>query len=280
MRKVAARNRCASLVGTMGAVLTVLGFTALPSCKAKESAIPPAAAGDPLVSAPAPLAADAASPPRCVVSPGGLSMASADERRFLSVGDAVAVPGGFAVGLVRSFTGNIHASIARVRGDLASMTVIDLGPIAADAPPPRPILHDGVLYALAALMPAPRGEAKALSVTRAGSDGGVPRRVTPLVLSRVGDAGAEALGAVQETADESLGADALIGAGAALIVWDEDAPARDRGIIKVAQVTFGAPAEKKAQTGTIVSPEGSDAEAPRLAPRPGGAWLVWTAHRR
>ena len=67
--------------------------------------------------------------------------------------------------------------------------------------------------------------------------------------------------------------------GAALIAWDEDAPARDRGIIKVAHVAFGAPAAKKPETGTIVSPEGSDAEAPRLAPRKGGAWLVWTARR-
>ncbi len=256
-------------------VVTVATIAAAAACK-KSSPPPPEVTES--LEAPAAWVPDASVGPRCEIVPGGLAIGEPAERRFLTLGDAVATEDGIALGLVRSgaasVAGSMQASIARVRVDLASAQIVDLGMIGADALPPRPFLHAGALYALYSAGGPAGSPGAAVKLLR---DAGA-RRVTPLVLARVGDGASEALASVLETTDESFGADALIRDTDALIAWDEDAPGRDRGVIKLARVRFAADAGR-AGTGTVVSPDGSDAESPRLAPRPGGAWLAWIARR-
>src|SRR5205807_585503 len=82
----------------------------------------------------------------------------------------------------------------------------------------------------------------------------------------------QTVAAMAQSADESLASDALAVPSGAIVAWDEDAPAGDRGIIKVAVVTLDS---AKAQwPGRVASPEASDAESPRLAPRAGAGGAV------
>jgi hypothetical protein len=211
--------------------------------------------------------------PRCRADGKQLALSGAD----LVVGDAAIGPGGLLVGVVRSEGGKRVGVVVRASLDLATSTVIDVGPAFGDDPPPSP------RYA---------GERPYVAfLSRQTTDGG--SRVRMLSVAPLGDG---ALGPVEATvlqqADESTAFDvAWTGDGAALAAWDEDAPSRldggipgvpDRGLVKVQTLSVaGSPVAppKDNPPRRVASPDTSDAESPRLVARPGGFWLAWLARR-
>ena len=219
--------------------------------------------------APPPFVGDASVAARCALIDGAAALSDPASPRSLEIGEAVAVNDGIAVGLTRVASGKTEAAVAVVSYDLARVRVrlVKGNGVAPDAPPPKPIANgDAPLALFAALSIAPQ-------------DAGVTKRTTPLALLRTSDAEAQTLASMHPSADESLVSDALVLAnGSAIVAWDEDAPAGERGVIEVASVTLDGKESAKVN-GHVVSLDGSDDESPRIAPRPGGAWLAWLARR-
>ncbi|HVH47094.1 MAG TPA: hypothetical protein VM925_32345 [Labilithrix sp.] len=187
------------------------------------------------------------------------------------VGDVAVAPRGLLVGVIRGDGSKRVASVIRASLDLATSSIVDVGPPAGDEPPPSPRWNGDTAYVS--------------FITRRPADGGPKLR--ELRVARLEDA---SLGKVEanivQQADESTAFDvAWNEGGAALVAWDEDAPPRadaappretyapeGRGFVKV-QI-LGS------DTRRVASPETSDAESPRLLPRPGGGfWLAWLARR-
>lgn len=254
-------------------VLGVLALSAgvVVACK-KDPPAPPAGAGSAAALAPAPLAApSSASPvvaealPRC--RPEGARLALAGED--VIVGDAVASRDALWVGMVRREGGKRVASVLRASLDLSTSKTIDVGPAMGDDPPPSPRLGPGGAHVV-------------FFARAKGGDAGADRK---LAIARL-DAAAvgRVVATVPQQADESLAYDVAWASGddkgerPPLVAWDEDAPlaagqlAADRGVVKVLFATEGGKAR-------IASPESSDAESPRLLPRPGGFWLAWLSRK-
>lgn len=211
--------------------------------------------------------------PRCRADGKQLALPGAD----LVVGDAAIGPSGLFVGVVRSEGGKRVGAIVRASLDLATYTVIDVGPTFGDDPPPSPRYAGDRPYVA--------------FLSRQTTDGGP--RLRTLNVAPLGDG---AVGPVEATvlqqADESTAFDvAWTGDGAALATWDEDAPSRldggmpgapDRGFVKVQALSVaGSPVapSKENLPRRVASPDTSDAESPRLVARPGGFWLAWLARR-
>jgi len=244
-----------------------LGLSACHSCS-KEDARGGAAAADAS-------AASLQEGARCRDDGKALALSGTD----VVVGDAAVGPSGLLVGVVRTEGGKRVAGVLRASLDLASSTVIDVGPAFGDDPPPSPRFHGTKAYVA--------------FLTRQATDGG-PRQRT-LNVAPLGD---RELGPVEATvvqqADESTAFDvAWTDDGAALAAWDEDAPPRpdggagipgapDRGFVKVQALSVaGSPVAppKDNPPRRVASPDTSDAESPRLVARPGGFWLAWLARR-
>lgn len=206
--------------------------------------------------------------PRCRAEARELPIPGED----VVAGEAALFEGGVALGVVRREGGRLVASVVRAPLDLASSSVVDLGAVLGDDPPPVPRVHGGELYVATS---ARRKE----SVEAGPGAQGATREVR---LSRVDGKGqVHALGTIAQQADESTAFDFAWpregGAGAPIVAWDEDAPIAvgqflaDRGTVKVQIV--GQPDKR-----TIV-PYATDAEHPRLLARPGGFYLAWLARR-
>jgi hypothetical protein len=188
------------------------------------------------------------------------------------VGDVAIGPSGLLVGVVRVNAGKRVASVVRAPLDLASSRVVDIGPPLGDDPPPSPRWNGNTAFVS--------------FVARHMTDAGA--RVRELRIVRLEES---ALGKIEATivqqADESTAFDvAWSETGAGLAAWDEDAPPNPdagrpltetyapegRGFVKVQAIG--------SETRRVASPETSDAESPRLLPRPGGGfWLAWLARR-
>lgn len=214
--------------------------------------------------------APAAEPtPRCRADSQRLDIPGED----VIVGDAAIGPGGLLLGLLRVDGGRRRASVMQVSLDLSRSHVVDVGPALGDDPPPSPRWRGATPYVA--------------FVTRPSVDGGSPLRAL-----RVAPVQGEALGLVEATiaqqADESTAFDlAWSEDGPGLVAWDEDAPSNGdaspsamalRGSVKVQ----GLPTPGSGGDGAprhVASPETSDADQPRLLPRPGGFWLAWLARR-
>lgn len=174
------------------------------------------------------------------------------------VGDGVVAGDAIYLGVARRVGGRRVASVARVSRDLGAHAFVDLGPSRGDDPPPRPFV-------------GPRGEVWVAFHRSPPGDAGAARslalEVRPLATADGGARGAS----LPVPNDGSLAFDVAPAGDGALVVWDEDAPGAERGVIK-AQL-LGAAAR-------VVSPDGSDAETPRLVARAGGGYtLAWLARR-
>ena len=201
-------------------------------------------------------------PARCVPSLGGATLGETPSD--LEIGEAMQTPSGFAIGVLRKVKGELVGSIALVEKDAKTVSFVDLGPPHGDAPPPRPFVVGVEVFAAFFARAAPP------------PPGGKPKTTRDLILYRLADGKAQATSTISEQRDESLAYDVSLGDKGGVVAWDEDAIGNERGNIKIAVVT----ADTKTIASTrIASPDGSDAELPRLVPRRGGWWLVWVASR-
>jgi hypothetical protein len=208
--------------------------------------------------------------PRCRADGARLPLGGED----LVVGDSAVTNEAIFLGVVRREEGKRVASVLRVAIDLASVKALDIGPSGGDDPPPSPRVEGSAVFA-------------AYAVKKSGVRG-VSNASRELTLIRLEGASPGAVVAqAGQQADESTAFDVVWPGGATeagaapaapLVAWDEDAPiapgkyVSERGLIKVQVLGAG-------QKARVVSPETSDAEAPRLLARPGGAWLAWLSRR-
>lgn len=192
----------------------------------------------------------------------------------LVAGDAAVTSEALLVGVTRRDGAKRVAGVVRASLDLATISVLDLGIVLADDPPPSPRVGGGRVFVAS----------YARAAAKATADGGAGRPSAAsrvLEIARVDGASIVSEGTVVQQADESLAYDVAWPDGqpaAPLVAWDEDAPLRagallsERGVVKVQVLGAGAKAR-------VVSPETTDAEAPRLFARRGGYWLAWLARR-
>ncbi|MCC6647923.1 MAG: hypothetical protein IT374_20440 [Polyangiaceae bacterium] len=188
------------------------------------------------------------------VSPGG----DEDLLPFaVQVGSATAHAGGFAVGaLMPPAGGPATAAVITVDADTRTSKTTSLGAAHGDTEPPRVVSSPRGLFA--ALLES-SGSRRSLRVALVEGD-----KVTW---------GPE----FEQGRDESMAFDLAVAAPRSVAVWDDDARAPERGIIRLATFTtadLGAPTAPRAVTN-----EKTDAESPRVVPRAGGFWLSYIARR-
>jgi hypothetical protein len=193
----------------------------------------------------------------------------------LEVGDAIAYPGGYAVGLVHRAGAGRAAAIALLRSDPIGLTrVLELGPTMGDAPPPRIGWREGELVAAAyAAPPETKGTREAPSATAGTSllRGEATRDVA--IYTIAGGAMTAPPLPITQRRDDSLALDLAITGAAGLLVWDE-ATSAPRGVVKAAAFS-----KDRAAAAREVSPPDSDAETPRVVPQGNGFVVIWIARR-
>jgi hypothetical protein len=234
------------------------------------------APGEAATSAPIDAAA-ALAPPRCQLTADAPDVSSSILGESVEFGGAATTKGTALVGVIRTAGGRRVASIVRMG---KAVNVIDLGVAMGDEPAPVPIVRDDDSLAAAY---AKRDGQDAGSRPAGGS------RTRELSVFRLTGGAAEWLVSVPQQSDESPAFDVAVegpppgrtqeeaggGSPRLLLAWDESA-APPRGIVKVAALSSDL---RAAETLTVASPDTSDADTPSLAPRPGGFWLVWIAHK-
>ncbi|MCU0690525.1 MAG: hypothetical protein MUF54_03910 [Polyangiaceae bacterium] len=172
------------------------------------------------------------------------------------IGDGAGNASGFAVGALRQQSGGTNAVAVLVDVQGKAWRTVDLGQSHGDAEPPRVFAGDGIL---GAAMLQPSGASRSLQLARIDGDSI--------------HWGAEFL----QGLDGSLAYDVVVGAERGVAVWDGVPKDRDVGGVYVAtfdRKTLGAPSMAR-----VVTLPGTDADAPRVVPRPGGFWLLWVARR-
>ncbi len=198
-------------------------------------------------------------PSRCTLQAASVSLGDA----AVEVGVAARTADGLAVG-VRA---GDEARVALVRADLGAVQSVNLGLLAADAPPPRPLVLGGDdVYAAFYGQPSGRRTPGSRAV----------------VLSRVDPKAGAAVRVVElppEAPDDSLAMDAALLAGGVAprgaVVWDEPAGGKVASAVRMATFAAG-----KASPPVTLSPPDTDADRPRIVARAaGGYWVVWVAHR-
>jgi hypothetical protein len=187
-----------------------------------------------------------------VVGPGGAGGEP-------EIGDAIAYPGGYAVGLVRrSAAGRVAAAAFLEPGANAVSRVVDLGLTPDDAPPPRLAWRSGEL--LVAAYGTAGGGAQADKVRELLLYTLTPAANPTLLLS------------VPQRRDDSLAFDMASSGRNAVVVWDE-AMGAARGVVREAVVAPGDHSVRPRD----VSPAESDAELPRVVVNGSGYSALWIA---
>jgi hypothetical protein len=231
----------------------------------------------PVTSSVADAALDAGPPPRCTLVANAHAVAFGEGAEL---GEAVAIPGGFAVGLLRARDGGRGASVVRLgTGDPVTT---DLGLVARDAPAPQPIVRAGELYAVAYTTSAPVRPAHPAA-------GGDPHATRSLSVFHVG-AATERLAVLPSETDRSMAYDVVAAPAAtspvgAVIAWDDEVGTPPHGVVRLASLTPDlravratsvvqvAPSAAESKTETV------DAGDPRLVALDGGYWLTYIARR-
>lgn len=230
----------------------LVAIALVPAACHRSSAAPEVEASAPVASASA-SAAPALLPARCHGGDGGLSLGDGglDD---LEIGDVSLGVGQVAVGVVHHGAGGRTAAVALLPGDASTLTVRDLGPTLADAPPPRVARRDKDLVAVA--------------YAQLSKSAGRELRVYAILAS--GDA--TMLGAVTESHDDSLAYDLAPG----LLVWDDATPgSAPRGVIRISELS----AEGRPGPAKDASSPTSDAEMPRVQALGAGAVVLWVARK-
>ncbi len=214
-------------------------------------------------------AQDALLPARCRKTDAAFALDDGHGLADLEVGDGIAFPGGYAVGLVhRAAAGRVPA-VALLRRDPIGLTrVLDLGPTVGDAPPPRIAWRAGELVAAAYTRTL---DAKAADAGTSSLRGDATREVA--LYSIVEGALTGPPLSVPQRRDDSMALDLAFSGTSGLLVWDE-ATSAPRGVVKAAAFT-----RDHASAEHDVSPTESDAELPRVVARAGGFAVVWIARK-
>jgi hypothetical protein len=210
-------------------------------------------------------------PARCAKTDVAFAIDEGHGLADLEVGDAIAYPGGYAVGFVhRSGAGRV-AAIAQLGSDPVGLTrVLELGPTMGDAPPPRIAWRAGELVAAAYVTPPEtKGGADAATAGKSLPRGESTRDVA--IYTIAGSSPPPPPLAVAQRRDDSLALDVAIAGPAGLLVWDE-ATSAPRGVVKAAMFTKDHVAGAR-----DVSPPDSDAESPRVVPQGSGFVVIWVA---
>ena len=248
-------------------------LSVLVACHGTSDASAPDALPAPVASAAADAALDAAPPPRCTLVPHGApsTFGAGDE-----LGEAVALPDGFAIGLLAARDGGRGAAIIRLGA--GSPVTTDLGLAPRDAPAPQPVIRAGELYAVAYSLTSP-----ARVASRA-----VAHAPRALSVFHVG-ATAERLVAFPGETDPSAAYDVVAASAkdapiGALIAWDDEVGTPARGIVRLASLAPDLHAVHAASIVQVAAPahgetEPVDAGDPRLVARDGGYWLTYVARR-
>jgi hypothetical protein len=204
------------------------------------------------------------SPPRCKALGKEVTLGPAsksdDEQDFLpfatEIGKGAAYDDGFAIAaLAREGQGTV-AQVAIVSLDGSRSKLIKLGESHGDSEPPR-VFASGKTVGAGMLEPA--GTHRALRLARIDGE--------------VVTWGAE----FQQGSDESLAFDVGLQAERGVAAWD-DIP-KDRDVSGIFLATFDAKTFAGPTTPKVVTLPGTDADNPRVVPRPGGFWLIWVARK-
>lgn len=177
------------------------------------------------------------------------------------VGEMVRWGQGAAIGVLRRTKTGPEGGILRWAAWDEAPTFVSLGLPLGDGPPPRPL-------------PWGDGLGAAFYTGKGPEDAKVPGRAgRTLGFFALDGAASRWVGSVPQGADESLAFDVASSAGAMFVVWDDDREDASTGVIR------GALLAKDGQLSApwSLSPPGSDAEEPRVFPRPGGYWVLWLA---
>jgi hypothetical protein len=172
----------------------------------------------------------------------------------VEIGSAVATPGGFAIAGLRSMAGGSGAFIAFFDVPSGSGRLLELGRTYGGADPPRLAAHGARLVAVVPDHDASSGRLRLASISAGGVTWG---------------------GEIAASRDQSAEFSVELGESRGVVVWDEFDKKQRRGTIRVSSFD-GANVATVTEPRTI-SLETRDAEAPRLAPRPGGFWLAFTS---
>jgi hypothetical protein len=214
--------------------------------------------------------APAAAPPvasRCSEAPGSFSIGDRGSLADPDGGDDVALPfavevggsvpyaGGFAVAALRAERGGTGAVVALIGRSGAADRLVELGRTFGDAEPPRLAARGDTLIAA-----VPDHDAGSKTLRLAAIRDGVTW-------------GAE----ISQGRDESQVFDVELGAKRGVLVWDEWDKQAGQGVVRL--VSFEPGNLGAATRARTLTPEGDDAEAPVLAPRPGGFWLAWISRQ-
>ncbi|HVW26085.1 MAG TPA: hypothetical protein VHC69_12000 [Polyangiaceae bacterium] len=177
------------------------------------------------------------------------------------IGTATALKDAFAVGVLEPRGKTTNAGLLVVGGSLSVGKKIDLGAVHGDVLAPRPIAS-GASLVVAVPDGAPHGTLLRLA------------RVDDLLGAARVTWGAEVL----EGSDDSDAFAIESGQKSILLAWDDWDPKAGHSIVRTVAMMQGDVA--KAPPPSVVSGEHDDAEAPALAPRPGGFWIAWIANAK
>jgi hypothetical protein len=178
-----------------------------------------------------------------------------------TVGDAVATDDGFVIGLIREK--NIF-SIASVSADLSNISFSDIGPVRGDAAPPQPFLWDKSVY----ITWINSGELR-IGRLEAGKVALIAEQFTDLANRLAKD----------PPLSDIPSFDVMAAGERGIIAWDFLDPLG--GNIRVLNLSKdGVEAHDAGLAYLQISPSGTDADTPRLAPRKGGGyWAIWIARK-
>lgn len=250
------------LRGRVSLLSALVGAGLATGCKDKPAPPAPPAAASSARAAPA-------AAPRCVSSgPGSFTIGERKTSEAEDGGDEVALPfavevgaaephgDGFAVAALRTQAGKTGAVVALIGRDADSGKVVELGRTFGDAEAPRLASRAGKL-----VLAVPDNDA-----------GGGTLRLANLRGSDV-TWGAD----IEQGRDESQVFDIELSESRGLLVWDEWDESAEHGVVRA--VSFEPSDLGNATRPRTLSPDGDDAEAPRLARRPGGYWLAWISRQ-
>lgn len=227
-------------------------------CRCSESSEPPlTSTSSPRLAAPPARCSELPGTQFSVESPGlKVEPEEVDAPFSVELGRALAHSSGYVVPLLRGDSRATSAVIVRLEpeGKTERTRLTDLGPVHSSVPAPKVVaLGADVLVAL----------------PDADASGGEYR------VGRLSGEQVTWFGEVDEHGDDSPAFDLAAADDRWLLTWDDWEPKRGKGVVLVVTAAVGEPIQPSA-TQTL-SPDTTDAQAPRALVRPGGYWLAWIA---
>ena len=184
----------------------------------------------------------------------------------VELGGAAALPSGaWAVGGLRSLGGGTSALLTVVSRNSASGKVVELGRVHGDVDAPRVATSSAGLFVAVPDNDSSQSTLRLAQIKQPDTAPSVAWGPT-----------------IQQGSDESQVFALAVGPQRGVLAWDEWDKGAGHSVVRVA--TFDTANLGSVTRPRTISPEGTDAEAPRLVSRPptqgGGFWISWFAHAR